>query len=163
MARFQNFLKKLKKKLQKCFINSLQIRKKIRPGHSKIPSNFLLGRMISNAGMRPCELIPQFTTIEYTLPQQRPTPGPVFLFVVDTCMPEDELQSLKDNMVIYKTKTRLTTQFNFLTVYDAYIFKLNVHLRDLFRKNHLIKSHSKVSLMVTLKKTIRNFYYTKLR
>ncbi|CAG5096978.1 Oidioi.mRNA.OKI2018_I69.XSR.g14874.t1.cds [Oikopleura dioica] len=49
---------------------------------------------------RPCELIPHFTTIEYTLPQQRPIPGPVFLFVVDTCMHEDELQSLKDNLIM---------------------------------------------------------------
>merc|ERR1711892_1223382 len=48
---------------------------------------------------RPCELIPHFTTIEYTLPQ-RPAPGPVYLFVIDTCMSDDELQSLKDNLVI---------------------------------------------------------------
>ena len=48
---------------------------------------------------RPCELIPHFTTIEYTLPQ-RPAPGPVYLFVIDTCMAEDELQSLKDNLVM---------------------------------------------------------------
>ena len=48
---------------------------------------------------RPCELIPHFTTIEYTLPQ-RPAPGPVYLFVIDTCMSEDELQSLKDNLVM---------------------------------------------------------------
>jgi len=57
----------------------------------------------SYAGMseqhRPCELIPHFTTIEYTLPQ-RPAPGPVYLFVIDTCMHEDELQSLKDNLVM---------------------------------------------------------------
>ena len=48
---------------------------------------------------RPCELIPHFTTIEYTLPQ-RPAPGPVYLFVIDTCMSDDELQSLKDNLVM---------------------------------------------------------------
>ena len=49
------------------------------------------------------------------LPQQRPNPGPVFLFVVDTCMPEDELQSLKDNMVNNANiKKILKTRFKFV-------------------------------------------------
>ena len=65
-----------------------------------------------NPDNRPCELIPQFTTIEYTLPQQRPNPGPVFLFVVDTCMPEDELQSLKDNMVSNKNIKKILNLMN---------------------------------------------------
>ncbi|CAM9329982.1 unnamed protein product [Heterosigma akashiwo] len=46
----------------------------------------------------PAELIPQFTTIEYEL-QTAPMSGPpVFLFVVDTCLPEDELGELKDSL-----------------------------------------------------------------
>ncbi|CAM9405131.1 unnamed protein product [Heterosigma akashiwo] len=46
----------------------------------------------------PAELIPQFTTIEYEL-QTAPMSGPpVFLFVVDTCLPEDELDELKDSL-----------------------------------------------------------------
>ena len=43
----------------------------------------------------PAELIPQFTTIEYALPRA-PAGPPIFLWVIDTCMREDELQSLKD-------------------------------------------------------------------
>ena len=77
--------------------------------HRRDPSLKVSGRKFGinsepiNLGMseqhRPCELIPHFTTIEYTLPQ-RPAPGPVYLFVIDTCMAEDELQSLKDNLVM---------------------------------------------------------------
>ena len=38
----------------------------------------------------PAELIPQYTTLEYALPNRRAGP-PVFLFVVDTCLSEDQL------------------------------------------------------------------------
>jgi protein transport protein SEC23 len=45
----------------------------------------------------PAELIPQYTTIEYALP--RAPAGPqVYLWVVDTCMDETELQALKDSL-----------------------------------------------------------------
>lgn len=51
----------------------------------------------------PAELIPRFTTIEYAL-QARTVPlPPVFLFVVDTCLPEDELQALKDTILMSLT------------------------------------------------------------
>lgn len=43
----------------------------------------------------PAELIPQFTTVEYEL-QTMSTGPPVFLFVVDTCVDEDELGHLRD-------------------------------------------------------------------
>ena len=43
----------------------------------------------------PAELVPQYTTLEYELPV-RPAGAPVFLFVVDTSMPADELDELKD-------------------------------------------------------------------
>jgi protein transport protein SEC23 len=43
----------------------------------------------------PAELIPQFTTLEYEL-QTLPTGPPAFLFVVDTCLDEEELSHLKD-------------------------------------------------------------------
>jgi protein transport protein SEC23 len=43
----------------------------------------------------PAELIPQFTTLEYEL-QSIQTGPPVFLFVVDTCVDEDELTHLRD-------------------------------------------------------------------
>lgn len=43
----------------------------------------------------PAELIPQFTTVEYEL-QTQPTGPPVFLFVVDTCLDEEELAHLRD-------------------------------------------------------------------
>ena len=47
----------------------------------------------------PAELIPSFTTIEYILPRAASLP-PVFLFVVDTCMTADELQPLKDTLLM---------------------------------------------------------------
>ncbi len=43
----------------------------------------------------PAELIPQFTTVEYEL-QTMPSGPPIFLFVVDTCVDEEELSNLGD-------------------------------------------------------------------
>eukprot|EP00274_Cyanoptyche_gloeocystis_P004924 CAMPEP_0196665716 /NCGR_PEP_ID=MMETSP1086-20130531/62282_1 /TAXON_ID=77921 /ORGANISM="Cyanoptyche gloeocystis , Strain SAG4.97" /LENGTH=103 /DNA_ID=CAMNT_0042002613 /DNA_START=100 /DNA_END=407 /DNA_ORIENTATION=+ len=40
----------------------------------------------------PAELIPNYTTLEYTLPRASAGP-PVFLFVIDTNLQDDELQS----------------------------------------------------------------------
>jgi protein transport protein SEC23 len=50
----------------------------------------------------PAELIPNYTTIEYVLPRQAPVP-PIFLFVVDTCLPEEDLQSLKESLLMSLT------------------------------------------------------------
>jgi protein transport protein SEC23 len=44
----------------------------------------------------PAELIPQFTTVEYEIQTLPPSGPPVFLFVVDTCLDEDELAHLRD-------------------------------------------------------------------
>lgn len=46
---------------------------------------------------QPAELIPQFSTIEYTLTRQKAT-SPVYLFLIDTCMDEDDLQALKESV-----------------------------------------------------------------
>jgi protein transport protein SEC23 len=43
----------------------------------------------------PAELIPQYTTVEYEL-QSQVCGAPVFLFVVDTCVDEEELNHLRD-------------------------------------------------------------------
>mmetsp|Transcript_10146 Transcript_10146/g.29948 ORF Transcript_10146/g.29948 Transcript_10146/m.29948 type:complete len:761 (+) Transcript_10146:73-2355(+) len=45
----------------------------------------------------PAELIPTYTTIEYALPRNKASP-PVFLWVVDTCMVEDELHAVRDSL-----------------------------------------------------------------
>ncbi|XP_046848297.1 protein transport protein Sec23A-like [Xenia sp. Carnegie-2017] len=46
---------------------------------------------------QPAELIPQFSTIEYTL--QRGNPGPlIYLLVVDTCMDDEDLQAVKESL-----------------------------------------------------------------
>ena len=42
-----------------------------------------------------CFMFKQFTTVEYEL-QTNPVGPPVFLFVVDTCVDEDELAHLRD-------------------------------------------------------------------
>lgn len=47
----------------------------------------------------PAELLPQYTTIEYTLQKGAMVP-PIFLFVVDTCLEEDELQALRDSLIM---------------------------------------------------------------
>jgi len=45
----------------------------------------------------PAELIPQFSTIEYTLMRATCAP-PVFLIVLDTCMEEEDLQAVKESL-----------------------------------------------------------------
>ena len=53
---------------------------------------------ISNTNL-PAELLPKYTTIEYTLARPAQVP-PIFLFVVDTCLDEDDLKALRDALVV---------------------------------------------------------------
>eukprot|EP00898_Chlorokybus_atmophyticus_P002889 jgi/Chlat1/3600/Chrsp234S00259 len=46
----------------------------------------------------PAELFPQYTTIEYVLPCSAIPLPPAYLFVMDTCMIEEELSQLKDSL-----------------------------------------------------------------
>ena len=50
-----------------------------------------------NENNLPAELIPRYTTIEYALTRAAAGP-PVFMWVVDTCMEERELESLRDSL-----------------------------------------------------------------
>ncbi|KAJ1561917.1 GTPase-activating protein S23 [Nowakowskiella sp. JEL0078] len=47
----------------------------------------------------PAELLSTFTTIEYILKRPFSIP-PIFLYVVDTCLEEDELKSLKESLMV---------------------------------------------------------------
>ncbi|KJE96351.1 hypothetical protein, variant [Capsaspora owczarzaki ATCC 30864] len=47
----------------------------------------------------PAELLQKFSTIEYTL-QRGATLPPIFLFVVDTCMDDEDFQALKDSLIM---------------------------------------------------------------
>ncbi|KAJ3092767.1 GTPase-activating protein S23 [Quaeritorhiza haematococci] len=47
----------------------------------------------------PAELLPSYTTIEYAL-SKPPALPPIFLYVVDTCLDEDDLKGLKDSLVV---------------------------------------------------------------
>ncbi|CAO3641500.1 unnamed protein product [Cunninghamella blakesleeana] len=53
---------------------------------------------ISNTNL-PAELLPRYTTIEYNLNRVAQIP-PIFLYVVDTCLEEDDLKALKDALVV---------------------------------------------------------------
>jgi len=46
---------------------------------------------------QPAELIPQFSTLEYTI-TRAPVMPPIFLMVVDTCVIEEELKALKESL-----------------------------------------------------------------
>uniref|UniRef100_A0A671TXL1 Protein transport protein SEC23 n=1 Tax=Sparus aurata TaxID=8175 RepID=A0A671TXL1_SPAAU len=46
---------------------------------------------------QPAELMPQFSTIEYIVQRGPPTPL-IFLYVVDTCLEEEDLQALKESL-----------------------------------------------------------------
>jgi len=43
----------------------------------------------------PGELFPQYCTIEYQLPRQAMAPPPCYVFVVDTCVAEDEIEAAR--------------------------------------------------------------------
>lgn len=45
----------------------------------------------------PAELIPQYTTLEYELPNRMSSP-PAFVFVIDTCISGEELEHLRDSI-----------------------------------------------------------------
>ncbi|KAI9302960.1 hypothetical protein BJ944DRAFT_110559 [Cunninghamella echinulata] len=53
---------------------------------------------ISNTNL-PAELLPRYTTIEYNLNRVAQIP-PIFLYVVDTCLEEEDLKALKDALVV---------------------------------------------------------------
>lgn len=46
----------------------------------------------------PAELIDQFTTLEYILPSTKQVQTPAFIFLIDTCMSEEDLGELKDSL-----------------------------------------------------------------
>lgn len=69
----------------------------------------------------PAELIPDFTTVEYSLRRQ-PVSPPVFLFVLDVCVAEDELQTAKD--YIAKALSLLPTD----AIVGLITFGQNVHV-----------------------------------
>lgn len=46
---------------------------------------------------QPAELVPHFSTIEYIV-QRGTTLPPIFLYVVDTCLEDDDLQALKESL-----------------------------------------------------------------
>eukprot|EP00123_Amoebidium_parasiticum_P016638 comp23528_c2_seq3/m.39562 comp23528_c2_seq3/g.39562 ORF comp23528_c2_seq3/g.39562 comp23528_c2_seq3/m.39562 type:complete len:764 (-) comp23528_c2_seq3:258-2549(-) len=64
-------------------------------GRNPFPPHY---REISETNM-PIELIHQFSTVEYTLPRMQTMP-PIFLLVVDTCLEEDELDALKEALIM---------------------------------------------------------------
>lgn len=53
---------------------------------------------ISNTNL-PAELLPKYSTIEYTLGRPAQVP-PIFLFVVDTCLDDDDLKALREAIVV---------------------------------------------------------------
>ncbi|EJU02357.1 hypothetical protein DACRYDRAFT_22029 [Dacryopinax primogenitus] len=47
----------------------------------------------------PAELLPKYTTIEYTLSRPAQIP-PIFVYVVDTCLDADDLKALRDTLIV---------------------------------------------------------------
>lgn len=72
---------------------------------------------------RPAEIIPQYTTMEYVLDQQ--TKPPVFLFVIDTCIIEEELKQIKTSLF----QSLLLLPQNSLV--GLITFGRNVHIHEL--------------------------------
>ena len=88
---------------------------------------------------QPAELIPQFSTLEYTVRQAHQLP-PVYLYVVDTCMgDEEELGALKESLqmslsllppnamiglITYGTMIQVSPSLNFCVEFP--IYRLNI-------------------------------------
>jgi protein transport protein SEC23 len=47
----------------------------------------------------PAELLPTVTTIEYVVTRNQPLLPPAFLFVVDTCLRQEEMKAVKDSLL----------------------------------------------------------------
>ncbi len=62
---------------------------------NQLPANY---KDISPSSL-PHELLPKYSTVEYVLARPASVP-PIFLFVVDTCLDEDNLQALKDSLIV---------------------------------------------------------------
>nr|GMD62193.1 protein transport protein SEC23 [Ipomoea batatas] len=70
------------------------------------PANY---QSISDTNM-PAELFPQYTTIEYeSAPERAALTSPVFLFVIDTCLIEEEIGFLKSSLLQASTSPSLRT------------------------------------------------------
>eukprot|EP01114_Cavostelium_apophysatum_P003750 TRINITY_DN1387_c0_g2_i2.p1 TRINITY_DN1387_c0_g2~~TRINITY_DN1387_c0_g2_i2.p1 ORF type:complete len:752 (+),score=199.83 TRINITY_DN1387_c0_g2_i2:97-2352(+) len=64
-------------------------------GRNQFPPNYT----DINENNLPAELIAQYSTVEYLLTRAQQHNPPVFLFLIDTCLMEDELQELKNALV----------------------------------------------------------------
>jgi len=73
---------------------------------------------------RPAEIIPQYTTMEYILDSQVVSP-PVFLFVIDTCIIDEELTQLKASIMQSLMLLPETSMVGLVT------FGANVHIHEL--------------------------------
>jgi protein transport protein SEC23 len=83
----------------------------------------------------PAELLPKYTTIEYTLSRPAQVP-PVFLFVVDTCLDPDDLKALRDAIVVSLSLLppyALVGLITFGTMVRATCFCLLYHLLIFYR------------------------------
>lgn len=60
-------------------------------------NKFPMSYMGISEQQQPAELYPQCSTVEYCLTKPL-APPPVFLYVIDTCLPEDEMALMKDSI-----------------------------------------------------------------
>ena len=81
-----------------------------------------------NENNLPAELIPNYTTIEYALPRS-PAGPPVFLWVIDTCIDEAELQALKDSLEQVASVSQCESQY-VLAVRASSLLALAASLAD---------------------------------
>lgn len=91
----------------------------------------------------PAELVPEYTTVEYALPSA-PVPPPVFLFVLDACTRDDELDTAKDYIV--KALSLLPSN----AVVGLITFGQNVHVHAIghcdFAKCYVLRGEKEYSV-----------------
>lgn len=72
----------------------------------------------------PAELIPNYTTIEYTL-RRTASVAPIFVYVVDTCLDRDEMQALRGSLILSLSLLPPTALVGLIT------YGQNVHVHEL--------------------------------
>ncbi|PIO28158.1 hypothetical protein AB205_0139960 [Aquarana catesbeiana] len=107
---------------------------------------------------QPAELLPQFSSIEYVV-QRGPQMPLIFLYVVDTCMDDEDLQALKESMQMSLSLLPATALVGLITfgrmvhvhelgcegISKSYVFR---GTKDLSAKQLQVSDYNRLSLPV---------------
>jgi len=91
-----------------------------------------------NEQSQPAELFPDYSTIEYTIMRQQ-NPPPIFLFVVDTCIDEEELGALKESITMSLSLMPATALVGLIT-FGRHV-QVHVLANEVMRKQYVFPGY----------------------